>query len=1041
MSINNALIGNLGNGNALIGKSASVLDFDGVNDFVDTNYILNFERTDTFEFEGWVYFNSKSGTQIIIENLDPSTTFRGFNIVLNPNGLGFYLNNDNLSNNRLDAIAPLSSVPLQKWFHLVIMYNGSSDASGISIFIDGINQSLTRFNNLSGTISNNNNAFLGKRHSNNSFFFNGKLSNIKIKVNDNIVRWYKFTETTGSTLHDSISGGTVTNSGFTGTTNGTINGAVWENNVSGLNYGAFDIIEAFYPVFGQIASSSSARPAYQNLVLNSTEYTFKMKFIDFGGSSGRLLRTVSNGIANGLFYITASAGNISVTISDGDSISTTFSAIAIYNLNEETELVVSLRINGSNLEVYIIANNVIESGSTPTLQTDLSYINAGIAARDWYINGESSGGAILTGLVYDFETFSNFTSNGDVTNLTRTNYIPLYSLDSVNYNHIYGVSEGTMTYENGGTSVPISKFPETGLTQTLNEEYLNNYNGVILPRDLSADILVDLSGNTFTKSSIFDDNVQIGFNFIGKQYISANDKFDYPNFTLLFKLDGNYYGTGLTQTILDGTDGNNDGVLIQLIGQTLRVKINSDINDFTLPRTATTQQITIAVNSTNIDLRVDGDYVSRLANSGGTINVTNNYVLGATQSETNYLYNNLINIKLSPKYLSGVAIKNLEDYFNLGKPNGLSTVIVNNTDFKLTWNTDQNKSYQYEVWKKYSGGTYQKIVTTRNKFYTDTSLNLGDNVTYKVRIIFGRYHSRFSSELNVEVLNLILDPTDSTNNENALIFDSGLNATNATAYSANALDYDGVNDEFDTGEQLTFDRGNTLVYESYYKLPVDSTYYDLIETQNSSVYKGLIIGKNESDQIFFKLVADTSTNDQLEVRTNTTIPNDEWFKLTIGYSGTSLASGVKIYYNDIEQATTTVADNLSSSIQTTNNLKLTYLPKPVAPSTLVATVLSDTEIAFTFTDLSNNEDGFKLYMSTGSSVQITGSNYVTSGATGVTGLTATSLTENTTYYAVVVAFNEAGNSTKSNEVSATTFEVFNIEAANDNNENALILEI
>ena len=89
---------------------------------------------------------------------------------------------------------------------------------------------------------------------------------------------------------------------------------------------------------------------------------------------------------------------------------------------------------------------------------------------------------------------------------------------------------------------------------------------------------------------------------------------------------------------------------------------------------------------------------------------------------------------------------------------------------------------------------------------------------------------------------------------------------------------------------------------------------------------------------------------------------------------------------------------------------------PAAPSNLVATTFSSTQINLSWTDNANNENGFKVEQSTDgvnfTQIALLGSNAVTYPATG--------LTASTTYYYRVVSFNDAGNSQYSNTASTTT---------------------
>ncbi|HKU77455.1 MAG TPA: fibronectin type III domain-containing protein [Pyrinomonadaceae bacterium] len=89
---------------------------------------------------------------------------------------------------------------------------------------------------------------------------------------------------------------------------------------------------------------------------------------------------------------------------------------------------------------------------------------------------------------------------------------------------------------------------------------------------------------------------------------------------------------------------------------------------------------------------------------------------------------------------------------------------------------------------------------------------------------------------------------------------------------------------------------------------------------------------------------------------------------------------------------------------------------PAAPSSLVATTFSSSQINLTWTDNANNENGFKVEQSTDGTtftqVAMLGSNATTYSATG--------LSASTTYFYRVASFNDAGNSQYSNTANATT---------------------
>ncbi len=91
---------------------------------------------------------------------------------------------------------------------------------------------------------------------------------------------------------------------------------------------------------------------------------------------------------------------------------------------------------------------------------------------------------------------------------------------------------------------------------------------------------------------------------------------------------------------------------------------------------------------------------------------------------------------------------------------------------------------------------------------------------------------------------------------------------------------------------------------------------------------------------------------------------------------------------------------------------------PAAPSSLTATASGTSTINLTWTDNSSDETGFKLERKTGSGgtyAEIAGSI-----AANATSYSNTGLTAGTTYYYRLRSYNAAGNSSYSNEISATT---------------------
>lgn len=113
------------------------------------------------------------------------------------------------------------------------------------------------------------------------------------------------------------------------------------------------------------------------------------------------------------------------------------------------------------------------------------------------------------------------------------------------------------------------------------------------------------------------------------------------------------------------------------------------------------------------------------------------------------------------------------------------------------------------------------------------------------------------------------------------------------------------------------------------------------------------------------------------------------------------------------------AVNTAGSSNTVSANAKTPLSKPVAPSNLVATAISSSQIDVSWTDNSFNEDSFVIERDY--SADFPSSPYNRTFLENVTGYSNINLTANRTYFYRVRAFNAAGASAYSNVASATTF--------------------
>ena len=171
---------------------------------------------------------------------------------------------------------------------------------------------------------------------------------------------------------------------------------------------------------------------------------------------------------------------------------------------------------------------------------------------------------------------------------------------------------------------------------------------------------------------------------------------------------------------------------------------------------------------------------------------------------------------------------------------------------------------------------------------------------------------------------------------------------------------------------------------------VSDSQINLSWTDRSDNEKGFIVERSSSTGSFAEIAS-------LE-------PNTTTFADTGLLPGVTYFYRVKAYNGEGESA----YSNEASAI--------TWEAVPQAPGDLKATVVSSTRIDLSWTDRSDNEKGFKIERRTldgsYSQVAVVGAN--------ATSYTSSGLVPGTTYYYRVCAYNDAGNSAYSNEVTAVT---------------------
>ncbi len=112
--------------------------FDGVDDRADFGNINGFERTDVFSLGAWTAVTPAVGAfHDIFVKFDGS---RGFSMyVSSTNKVGLFMTNGGLNTLQVETTAAIDGAPHQ----LLITYDGTSAAAGVTIYIDGVSVALT----------------------------------------------------------------------------------------------------------------------------------------------------------------------------------------------------------------------------------------------------------------------------------------------------------------------------------------------------------------------------------------------------------------------------------------------------------------------------------------------------------------------------------------------------------------------------------------------------------------------------------------------------------------------------------------------------------------------------------------------------------------------------------------------------------------------------------------------------------------------------------------------------------------------------------
>jgi hypothetical protein len=157
------------------GKVGNAALFDTSNQALDGGNVLAFERTDAFSVFAWVYLTDTSGAREVIGKINP-TGQRGWEMRVDNSNLSLFIANV-WGTNAIGVQHTGTSISANTWYQIGFTYDGSSSASGVKLYINGVAVVVDTIlrDILTATIVSTASLFIGARFSTFAAQFAGRI--------------------------------------------------------------------------------------------------------------------------------------------------------------------------------------------------------------------------------------------------------------------------------------------------------------------------------------------------------------------------------------------------------------------------------------------------------------------------------------------------------------------------------------------------------------------------------------------------------------------------------------------------------------------------------------------------------------------------------------------------------------------------------------------------------------------------------------------------------------------------------------------------
>ncbi len=126
--------GKLAGAKRVAGKLGKAVDTTG-NTYVDLGDFANFERTDAFSYGAWVKLRPGNKGGGVITRMDDGAAHRGYDLYVSNNRV--YAHIISAWEGNAIRIDTKNQLKVNEWQHVLITYDGSSKASGVTVYING----------------------------------------------------------------------------------------------------------------------------------------------------------------------------------------------------------------------------------------------------------------------------------------------------------------------------------------------------------------------------------------------------------------------------------------------------------------------------------------------------------------------------------------------------------------------------------------------------------------------------------------------------------------------------------------------------------------------------------------------------------------------------------------------------------------------------------------------------------------------------------------------------------------------------------------